>query len=222
MTTIRSDQVGETQVVTDERNGARSVLRVAFMGKGGAGKSALAGTFARALARHGHPVLAIDSDPMPGLAFSLGLEVDDAPIPDEAIEEKAPDQPGPRYRLREGLTAAEAIERYAVVAPDGVRFLQFGKLRTDVRSLVRSQFAFRQITRELPADRWSVVGDLPGGTRQAFMGWGGYADTVLVVVEATAKSMLSARRLARLSLTEDGPRRILAVANRVQDPSDAD
>jgi CO dehydrogenase maturation factor len=222
VTVAPNDQVREPRVVGDGGNGARPALRVAFMGKGGAGKSALAGTFARTLARHGHPVLAIDSDPMPGLAFSLGLEVDDAPIPDEAIEEKVPDQPGPRYRLREGLTAAEAIERYAAVAPDGVRFLQFGKLRGDVRTLVRSQFAFRQITRELPDGRWFVVGDLPGGTRQAFMGWGGYADTVLVVVEATAKSMLSARRLARLSLTEDGPTRIVAVANRVQDPSDAD
>ena len=52
-------------------------MRVAFVGKGGAGKSAIAGTFARTLARQGDPVLAIDSDPLPGLAFSLGLAVDD-------------------------------------------------------------------------------------------------------------------------------------------------
>ncbi len=210
--------------VTEEGRHAQDVtptLRVAFVGKGGAGKSALAGTFARALAREGHDVLAIDSDPMPGLAFSLGLEVSDAPLPDDAVEERPPEEQGPRYRLRAGLSAAEAIEQYAAVGPDGVRFLQFGKLRTDVRTLVRSQFAFRQITRELPPDRWSVVGDLPGGTRQAFMGWGGYAHTFLVVVEPTAKSLLSARRLARLALTEEGIR-IVAVANRVRDPGDAD
>ena len=56
-------------------------VRVAFVGKGGAGKSAIAGTFARALARRGEPVLAVDSDPMPGLAYYLALQVTYAAIP---------------------------------------------------------------------------------------------------------------------------------------------
>ena len=195
-------------------------MRIAFVGKGGVGKSAIAGTFARALARQGDPVLAIDSDPLPGLAFSLGLEVSDVPRPDEAIEERGEDEEGPRWRLAKGLTAADAIERYAATAPDGVRFLQFGKHRGDTRALFRSQFAFRQILRELPDDRWNVVGDLPGGTRQAFTGWSNYARTVLVVVEPTAKSLLTARRLARLSLDTESPRRIVAVANKVREDGD--
>ena len=196
-------------------------MRVAFVGKGGAGKSAIAGTFARALARRGEPVLAIDSDPMPGLAFSLGLglEVTDARIPDDAVVEKEEGEPGPRFRLRPGLSPTEAVERYSVPAPDGVRFLQFGKLRAPVAPLVRAQFAFRQITGELPDDRWSLVGDLAGGTRQAFGGWGSYARTFLVVVEPTAKALLSARRLARLAQA-GGAQEVVAVANRVRQPED--
>ncbi|MFP5375838.1 MAG: ArsA-related P-loop ATPase [Acidimicrobiia bacterium] len=197
-------------------------MRIAFVGKGGVGKSAIAGTFARALARRGEPVLAIDSDPLPGLAFSLGLELSDAPLPDEAIEERGEGEDGHRWRLARGLSAAEAVERYAAVAPDGVRFLQFGKHRGDTRALFRSQFAFRQILRELPEDRWKVVGDLPGGTRQAFSGWGDYARTVLVVVEPSAKSLLTARRLSRLALDRDHPRRIVAVANKVREDGDVD
>ena len=196
-------------------------MRIAFVGKGGVGKSAIAGTFCRALARRGDPVLAIDSDPLPGLAFSLGLEISDAPLPDEAIEER-PEGERPRWRLATGLTAADAIDRYAAVAPDGVRFLQFGKHRGDTRSLFKSQVAFRQILRELPEDRWNVVGDLPGGTRQAFTGWGDYARTVLIVVEPTAKSLLTARRLSRLSLDEEHPRRIVAVANKVREEGDVE
>ena len=42
-------------------------IRLAFVGKGGAGKSTLAGTFARLLGRAGEPVLALDSDPLPGM-----------------------------------------------------------------------------------------------------------------------------------------------------------
>lgn len=196
-------------------------MRVAFVGKGGVGKSAIAGTFARALARLGEPVLALDSDPMPGMAFSLGLERSDAPLPDEAVEERADGEEGPRYRLRAGLSAEEAVDRYAALAPDGVRFLQFGKHRGQVGPIIRSQFAFRQIIRDLPAHRWSLVGDLPGGTRQAFGGWGGYADTVFVVVEPTAKSLLTGRRLARLASLEEGrPGTVVAIANKVREPDD--
>ncbi|MFN2504673.1 MAG: hypothetical protein ABR540_10705 [Acidimicrobiales bacterium] len=201
-------------------------MRLAFVGKGGSGKSAIAGTFCRFLARRGEPVLAVDSDPLPGLAFSLGLDIDcDVRIPDDAVVERKEGETGPRYRLREGLDAAEAVERYAVDAPDGVRFLQFGKIGTNGQvgqQLFRSQLAFRQITKELPDDRWSVVGDLPGGTRQAFTGWGSFARTVLVVVEPSAAGLLSARRLARMASLENGPERVLAVANKVREPDDVD
>lgn len=195
-------------------------MRVAFVGKGGAGKSAIAGTFARLLARAGGPVLAIDSDPMPGLAHSLGVEVTDAPIPDDAVTERREGEEGPRFRLREGLTPVEAVERYAVRGPDGVRFLQFGKLRGPAAALVRSQYAFRQIVEDL--NGWSVVGDLPGGTRQPFFGWAGYARTVLVVVEPTAKSLLSARRLSRLARGKQAPDVLVAVANKVRAAADVE
>ncbi|MDQ6783512.1 MAG: hypothetical protein M3063_08740 [Actinomycetota bacterium] len=197
-------------------------MRVAFVGKGGAGKSAIAGTFARVLARRGSPVLAVDSDPMPGLAFSLGLKQTDAGIPDDAVEERAEGEDGPRYRLRAGLSAAEAVDRYAVSGPDGLRFLQFGKLRGRPGDLFRSQLAFHQILDELPKMSWDVVGDLPGGTRQPFFGWGEYANTVLVVVEPSVKSLLAGRRLARLSLTQSAPERIVAVANKVAAPDDVE
>ena len=47
-------------------------MRLAFVGKGGAGKSAISGTFARTLARRGRKVFAVDLDTCPGLAFGLG------------------------------------------------------------------------------------------------------------------------------------------------------
>lgn len=197
-------------------------MRMAFIGKGGSGKSAIAGTFALLLARRGEPVLAVDSDPMPGLSLSLGLGVVEAPIPDEAVEEKPEGESGPRYRLRTGLNAADAVELYAATGADGVRLLHFGKPRGHAGSVMRSQVAFRQILNELPDGRWSLIGDLPGGTRQPFFGWGSYASTMVVVVEPTAKSLLSARRLARLGSSAENPPRIRAVANKVRQPADAD
>ena len=197
-----------------------TLLRVAFVGKGGVGKSAVAGTFARTLARQGAPVLAIDSDPMPGLAFSLGIDRTDVGIPDEAVRERAKDEKGPRFRLREGLSAADAVEQFSVAGPDGVRFLQFTKLRGHMGATMKSQFAFRQILEQLPEDRWALVGDLPGGMRQPFFGWGDYAQTVFIVVEPTVKSMRAGRRLSRLALTEKPPATIAVVANKVREDGD--
>lgn len=206
-------------------------MRIAFVGKGGSGKSAIAGTFARALGRlgqvdpAGRGVLAIDSDPMPGLAWSLGIEVTDAGIPDEAVEEGP--EGGPRYLLRTGLSPDDAVEQYAVRGPDGVRFIQFGNLRGHVSGLLKSQHAFNQMAKGVGDDRWHLVGDLPAGTRQAYSGWSSYAKTLVIVVEPTVKSMQSARRLARMA-DPTGRREgahipaVVAVANKVTEARDAE
>ncbi|MGI8983395.1 MAG: ArsA-related P-loop ATPase [Acidimicrobiales bacterium] len=199
-------------------------MRLAFVGKGGAGKSAIAGTFARTLARQGDKVLAIDSDPLPGLAFSLGLAIEHSPpIPDDAVIERKEGEEGPRWRLNPDVDPFDAVERWSVEAPDGVRFLQFGKIKTDPRALWRSQMAFRFVVNKLPAGRWNVVGDLPGGTRQAFTGWGSWASTICIVVEPTAKSLLSGRRLARMAdLDPESPKRVVAVASKVREEDDVE
>ncbi|MGI8807596.1 MAG: ArsA-related P-loop ATPase [Acidimicrobiales bacterium] len=199
-------------------------MRLAFVGKGGAGKSAIAGTFARQLAREDHKVLAIDSDPLPGLAFSLGLAIDRTPpIPDGAVIERKEGEEGPRWRLNPDVDPFDAVEQWSVEAPDGVRFLQFGKIMGDPKNLWKSQMAFRFVINKLPAGRWNVIGDLPGGTRQAFTGWGSWANTILIVVEPTAKSLLSGRRLARMAdLDPENPKRVMVVASKVREPDDVE
>ncbi len=196
-------------------------MRVAFVGKGGAGKSSVAGTFARVLAARGDRVLALDSDPMPGLAFSLGVDRSDSGLPADAVEQYDEGDGRTRYRLREGLTGTGAVEQYALRTPDGVHFLQLGKAHGPRWDNTRQHFAFQRVLDDLPGDGWHVVGDLPGGTRQPFMTWGRYAETFLVVVEPTPASLLTGRRLARLTGMPQSPR-VLAVANKVRGPGDAE
>lgn len=194
-------------------------MRVAFVGKGGAGKSSIAGTFARLLARRGGRVLAIDTDPMPGLAFALGIDRSDAGIPDAAVEEELTDG-RTTYRLRSGLTAEEVVQRYAAVGPDGVRFLQLGKARGVPGENSRSHQVFQHVVKGIPHHGWSVIGDLPGGTRQPFMGWSRFARTLVVVVEPTPASLLSGRRLARLANVANPPR-VFAVASKTRADHDS-
>ena len=196
-------------------------MRVAFVGKGGVGKSSLAGTFSRLLKVYGgDDVLALDSDPMPGMAYSLGVAVTDAGLPDEAVEQVEVDG-HLQWRLRAGLTGTDVVERYAVHAPDGVRFLQLGKARGARWDNTRQHHGFQRVLDDLPGDGWSIVGDLPGGTRQPFLTWGRYARTFLVVVEPTPASMLTGRRLARLATAADAPD-VVVVANKVREPGDAE
>lgn len=196
-------------------------MRVAFVGKGGAGKSSLAGTFARLLAASGQRVVALDSDPMPGMAFSLGVAQTDAGLPDDAVDVYEDDDGRRRYRLRAGLSGTGAIEQYAVRGPDGVRFLQLGKARGARWDNVAQHHGFQRVLDDLPGQGWSVVGDLPGGTRQPFLTWGRYAETFVVVVEPTPASLLTGRRLARLASAQGSPR-VVAVANKVRAPGDAE
>jgi len=204
--------------------GAR--VRVAFIGKGGSGKSAIGGVFCRLLAREtGKQVVAIDSDPLPGLALSLGIPSDDTPLPPDLLEKTNDGSPNAddSWQLRDGMSAIDAVHQYAAEGPDGVRLLQFGKLHGHVRTLAGSQQAFRVIVGGLEETDAHLVGDLPGGTRQPFFGWGDFADVLVVVAEATPSSMLSAKRLARVrERARGGDQTIVAVANKAVDPSDSE
>jgi CO dehydrogenase maturation factor len=56
-------------------------MKIAFVGKGGSGKTTLSALFCRHLAARGHPVLAIDADINQHLGGVLGLEDDSIAVP---------------------------------------------------------------------------------------------------------------------------------------------
>ncbi len=196
-------------------------MRLAVAGKGGSGKSFVAGTLARVLARRGHRVLVLDSDPMPGLAISLGMgPVDDAML-SEAVERDDAD----RWRLRRGIGAARAVQRFSKEGPDGVRLLQYGKPGHDgLGPIMGSVTGFTQVVHRLARDGvlggWTIVGDLPAGPRQTAYNWAPYAARFLVVVEPTWQSVLTGRRVARLAEAR-GTAEVVVIANKVSSAADA-
>ena len=95
-------------------------MKVAVVGKGGAGKTTVSGTIARALGRSGHSVVALDTDVNPMLGVSLGL----GPGGSDALEGARQQVENPRHEHNpEGLLAA-----FGTDAPDGVRLLVVGRL----------------------------------------------------------------------------------------------
>lgn len=190
-------------------------LRITVAGKGGSGKSTIAGTLCRVLAERQHRVLALDADTVAGLALAVGVEPSDAWPLAAAV------------RRKEGQTAVMAgtpeqvVERVSVAGPGGVRFLQSGKPAAKLDSDQRgAAAAFLELVRTFDQPGWTVVTDLAAGTRQAFFGWTGTSDTVLLVVRPGASSALTARRLGRLREAAGKDLRLAVVGSGVRTGDD--
>ncbi len=197
-------------------------MRLAVVGKGGVGKSVIAGTLARVLARRGYRVLALDSDPLPGLTFSLGA---DAPAEPPLMAAAERDEKK-RWHLVKGVGAVRAVQRYATDAPDGIRLLQIGKVtREGMSPFMAANQAFwiiiRRLGREAAFRDWVILGDLPAGPRQTAFGWAPYAERFLLVVEPTWQSMLTARRIIRILKADESTAEMLLVVNKVTGDADA-
>ncbi len=105
-------------------------MRIAIAGKGGTGKTTIAGTLARLIARRGREVWAIDADSNPNLAVTLGVPREAhaglTPVPRTILRDDPSDETGKRKVL--GVPAADVIARYAYRGPDAVRLLLMGRV----------------------------------------------------------------------------------------------
>lgn len=103
---------------------------IAVAGKGGSGKTTIAGTLARLIARQGREVWAIDADSTPNLAVTLGLSRDAAaaiaPMP-RSILDTTHDADGKRV-LTLNTPPETVMERFGANTPDAVRLLVMGRV----------------------------------------------------------------------------------------------
>ena len=192
-----------------------------MVGKGGAGKSVIAGTTARLLARQGYRVLALDSDLLPGLSISLGSGPD--PV-DPPLNQAAEKNENGRWRLRKGVSVVSAVKRYTTEAPDGIRLMQIGKGgKEGIQPIMGSVNAYYKLIHRLGEAKtfedWAMVADMPAGPRQVAFDYAPFARTYLVVVQPGAQSALTGRRVAKIARMRGGTE-VRFVANRVKDKQD--
>ncbi len=104
-------------------------MKLAVAGKGGAGKTTIAGTLARVMAERGQRVVAIDDDSNPNLALTVGVDPTAAAtftgIPRDMLEERADAEGNTRLELV--VPAEEFIDRFGVAVGDRLTLLVMGQ-----------------------------------------------------------------------------------------------
>lgn len=195
-------------------------MKIAVTGKGGSGKTTVAGALARGLAGSGHRVVAVDADPNPNLGIALGLPKGSVetmrPILNALIDSgHTHDDPTP--------APDELLARYGFPAADGIVLVATGKIERPTGACLccGSHNTTRQFFGDLPDDDRIVVADLEAGLNDLLWAHPGPDDTVLVVSEPSAKSVEVARRACRIAESM-GVKRILGVANRAAGTEDVD
>ena len=189
-------------------------MKIAITGKGGVGKTTLAGTLARLLARDGMDVLAIDADPDMNLASALGIDEPPAPLTEyeDLIDERAG---GPAGMFKLNPKVDDVVELFGVVGPDGVRMLVMGTVdRGGSGCMCPASSFLRALLRHVVLKESSVViMDMEAGIEHLGRGTTRGIDLMIVVVEPGARSLETAERIKRLG-TDIGVERFAAVINK--------
>ena len=189
-------------------------MKIAITGKGGVGKTTLAGTMARLLARDGMDVLAIDADPDMNLASALGINDPPAPLTEyeDLIDERAG---GPAGIFKLNPKVDDVVERFGVVGPDGVRMLVMGTVdRGGSGCMCPASSFLRALLRHVVLKESSVViMDMEAGIEHLGRGTTRGIDLMIIVVEPGARSLETAERIKRLG-TDIGVTKFAAVINK--------
>ncbi|RLF09788.1 MAG: cobyrinic acid a,c-diamide synthase [Thermoprotei archaeon] len=200
-------------------------MKVAVSGKGGVGKTLIAGGLAASLVKRGFKVLAIDADPSPNLALMLGLKASEAvkikPISEDKdlIQRKTyTGYPG-IYRLQ--FRVDDIVEEYAVDTPLGVSLLVMGTVKgAEGGCTCPANALLRVLMRHLVVERGeAVVMDMEAGVEHLGRGTAKHVDYMLIVSEPSYRSLSTALKIHELSKSLGIPN-IQAVGNKVSGPGD--
>jgi CO dehydrogenase maturation factor len=197
-------------------------MKIAITGKGGVGKTTIAGTLARFLARNQQRVLALDGDSNPNLAHILGISrerIAQLPAVPMGLTEWREDANGKAYvHLRQPV--AQFIAEYGIPAPDGVQLILTGEVeKASAGCRCEAHAVARGITGRLVSEADVAVLDMEAGLEHLGRGTIEHADVLLIIVEPYYRALEAAGRIRDLAVQLQLPQ-IAVVANRVRAPAD--
>ena len=195
-------------------------MKIAVSGKGGVGKTLLAGGLAYGFAERKYKTIAIDADSSPNLALTLGLTAEEArkikPISDnvELVESKTNSGYNGIYNLN--FRVDDIVRDYAVSTPLGVNLMVMGTVRSMGAGCMCAPTAvIRALLRYLVVETDEVVVmDLEAGVEHIGRGTARQVDVLLIVVDSNFKSLEIAKHIYDLA-SAAGMTQLYVVGNRV-------
>lgn len=202
-------------------------MKIAVSGKGGVGKTLVAGSLAVSFARSGLKTIAIDADPSPNLALTLGLSAEEArkilPISEnrELVESKTSTGYSGVFRLT--FTVDDIVREYAVNTPFGVNLIVMGTVKSMGSGCTcPANAVIRALLRHLVLERDEVVIlDMEAGVEHMGRGTAQNVDVMLVVTDANMKSLETAKKINELAMNA-GLKKVFIVGNKIADKNQKD
>lgn len=202
-------------------------MKVAISGKGGVGKTTLAGVMARILADRGKKVLAIDADPDANLASALGFpkEMVEKVTPLVAmtplVEERTGAKKGTYGAMFKLNPKVDDIPDQFGISHRGVKLLMLGSISQGgggcfcpenvlLKGLMRHLFVGRDEV---------VIVDMEAGLEHLGRGSTEFVDALIVVVEPGLRSIGTTKQIRKLA-ADLGVKRVLIVGNKITTEED--
>jgi len=198
--------------------------KIAVSGKGGVGKTTVAGILARLLGRENKMVLVIDADPDSNMASALGIPRKKreglTPLSQmfDLIEERTGARPGESFGGMFSLNPKvdDLVDRFGIEGKDNVKLLVLGTISSGgggcfcpENSLLKAFMRHVLFEKEQ-----FVIMDMEAGIEHLGRGTAKHVDMLVVVVEPGMRSIETAQRIK--SLAKDiGVQNIIAVLNKL-------
>ena len=181
-------------------------MKIAVVGKGGVGKTLVAGTLARYFAKD-FEVLAIDNDPSMNLIYSLGMDpsLRDKIIPisemDKLVEERTMISGADSGIYNANPHVSDIPDKFKIRGPDNLQILVLGTIdNPSTGCLCSANVLVRTILADLILNRNEVVIiDFEAGLEHLGRGTAKGIDTMLIVTGPYRKSLDLSEKILKLS-----------------------
>lgn len=202
-------------------------MKIAISGKGGVGKTTIAGGLSRLLADKGMKVLAVDADPDANLASALGFTAAEAEkaVPLSSLKELitertgvAPGTVGGYFKLNPRVD--DIPERFSI-RRDNIRLLRLGTVEQGGSGCICPESTLlRSLMHHLLLELdEAVIMDMEAGIEHLGRGTAESVDALLVVIEPGRRSIQTAQAVKKLA-GDIGIKNIFLVLSKIRDDTE--
>ncbi len=202
-------------------------MKIAISGKGGVGKTLLSALLSQTFADSGYSVLAIDADPSPSLAATLGFPQAEKIIPiaemKDLVEERTGARPGEIVTYFKLNPKVDDIPEKYWREHDGVKLMVMGQLKRGGSGCYCAENVLLQalVSHLLLARNEVVILDMEAGIEHLTRATARAVDKLIIVVEPGRRSVETAYRIKELA-QDIGLSNIAVVGNKIKSQAEKD